>query len=328
MDRLRPPTGSILPVAGDGAVQGVRAPRALSRLGSTVRGYWEKLLEHLLSCWQWILFTYQIDELRARLGILVGTCLAMAAIMGTFVSWEHLHGNLFSVLPCILSTPLSFIQLLWKRYIILHYFLTYEYFRFFEEEATDPPPYEEHNGTAKDCDKIFVPAQIMGKIMAIDSHHKRVRLVNAYMTRKGEVLQEREKGLYRQKRALAQRIQGANDDIRNIENTYLDTIGNILENAKEHRFRYFFRFVFSDYGWDEPAYVDRQLAAVEKRKLKHLAEAVQHSHSSKSCKAEGDAMSGDGLLDVPHISQSAVEALQQPVNRNPGPQNAINGSNL
>ncbi|UKZ73246.1 hypothetical protein TrVFT333_000888 [Trichoderma virens FT-333] len=119
-----PPTRLILPVAGDGAVQGVRAPRALSRLGSTVRGYWEKLLEHLLSCWQWIYSHVswflafvlgvlgdsvklmgswiagvlkwirlvdenpvgRIDELRARLGILVGACLAMAAIIVTFVS--------------------------------------------------------------------------------------------------------------------------------------------------------------------------------------------------------------------------------------------------
>ncbi|UKZ46663.1 hypothetical protein TrVGV298_000869 [Trichoderma virens] len=245
MDRLRPPTGSILPVAGDGAVQGVRAPRALSRLGSTVRGYWEKLLEHLLSCWHWFLAFVlgvlgdsvkmmgswiagvlkwirlidenpvgRIDELRARLGILVGTCLAMAAIMGTFVS---------------------------------------------------------------------------------------VRLVNAYMTRKGEVLQEREKGLYRQKRALAQRIQGANDDIRNIENTYLDTIGNILENAKEHRFRYFFRFVFSDYGWDEPAC--RSLVAARKAEARLLykkeTERIEVAFLKASKRVDKEYnMLLDSLLDV------------------------------
>ncbi|KAL7953378.1 hypothetical protein V8C34DRAFT_297218 [Trichoderma compactum] len=58
-------------------------------------------------------------------------------------------------------------------------------------QKTDPPPYGEHNGTAggaKDVgssnDKIFVPPQIMQKIMALKTHKERIRMVREYMKKK------------------------------------------------------------------------------------------------------------------------------------------------
>ncbi|KAF3076828.1 hypothetical protein CFAM422_000674 [Trichoderma lentiforme] len=100
---------------------------------------------------------------------------------------------------------------------------------------TYPPPYEEHNGTAEDAkdvdssnDKIFVPPQIMEKIMALKTHKERIRMVEEYMKKKGEIVKAKEKALSCQKRALARTIKSAKNDIKDIKKTYWETVDNIL----------------------------------------------------------------------------------------------------
>ncbi|KAM6482035.1 hypothetical protein HDV62DRAFT_390883 [Trichoderma sp. SZMC 28011] len=100
---------------------------------------------------------------------------------------------------------------------------------------TYPPPYEEHNGTAEDAkhvdsadDKIFVPPQIMEKIMALKTHKERIRMVEEYMKKKGEIVKAKEKALSCQKRALARTIKGAKNDIKDIKRIYWETVHNIL----------------------------------------------------------------------------------------------------
>ncbi|KAL6834631.1 hypothetical protein V8C40DRAFT_261341 [Trichoderma camerunense] len=100
---------------------------------------------------------------------------------------------------------------------------------------TYPPPYEEHNGTAEDAkdvdssnDKIFVPPQIMEKIMALKTHRERIRMVEEYMKKKGEIVKAKEKALSCQKRALARTIKSAKNDIKDIKKTYWETVDNIL----------------------------------------------------------------------------------------------------
>ncbi|KAL7797731.1 hypothetical protein V8C43DRAFT_303502 [Trichoderma afarasin] len=100
---------------------------------------------------------------------------------------------------------------------------------------TYPPPYEEHNGTAEDAkhvdssdDKIFVPPQIMEKIMALKTHKDRIRMVEEYMKKKGEIVKAKEKALSCQKRALARTIKSAKNDIKDIKKTYWETVDNIL----------------------------------------------------------------------------------------------------
>ncbi|KAK4076372.1 hypothetical protein Trihar35433_2932 [Trichoderma harzianum] len=100
---------------------------------------------------------------------------------------------------------------------------------------TYPPPYEEHNGTAEDAkgvdssdDKIFVPPQIMEKIMALKTHKERIRMVEEYMKKKGEIVKAKEKALSCQKRALARTIKSAKNDIKDIKKIYWETVDNIL----------------------------------------------------------------------------------------------------
>ncbi|KAL5088872.1 hypothetical protein Trisim1_006287 [Trichoderma cf. simile WF8] len=100
---------------------------------------------------------------------------------------------------------------------------------------TYPPPYEEHSGTAEDAkhvdssdDKIFVPPQIMEKIMALKTHKERIRMVEEYMKKKGEIVKAKEKALSCQKRALARTIKSAKNDIKDIKKIYWETVDNIL----------------------------------------------------------------------------------------------------
>ncbi|KKO99091.1 hypothetical protein THAR02_08818 [Trichoderma harzianum] len=136
-----PPPGPILPVAVGGTSQVGRAHEALSRLGSNVREIYERFIVDLRNGFQrlpaavsgfftdtlsilndalnmiasfvkgvldWLRAVDEnsvgrLSELRSRLGILVGACLAMAAILTTLASWEHLHGSLFSVMVCLVG---------------------------------------------------------------------------------------------------------------------------------------------------------------------------------------------------------------------------------
>lgn len=110
-------------------------------------------------------------------------------------------------------------------------------------QKTDPPPYGEHNGAAEDAqdiyssnDKIFVPPQIMQKIMALKTHKERIRMVGEYMKKKGEIVKAKEKALSCQKRALDRTIKGAKNDIKDIKKAYWETVHNILD-AKGQTFR-------------------------------------------------------------------------------------------
>ncbi|KAK4065221.1 uncharacterized protein Triagg1_8660 [Trichoderma aggressivum f. europaeum] len=121
-------------------------------------------------------------------------------------------------------------------------------------QETDPPPYREHNGTAEEADdgnshsdKIFVPPRTMKKVMALETHQERIRMVEEYITKKGEAVEAKEKALSRQKRALAETIKDAKKDVRSLRGTYWQRVRNILD-AKEPLIR---SLLFSkSYGLD------------------------------------------------------------------------------
>ncbi|UKZ73247.1 hypothetical protein TrVFT333_000889 [Trichoderma virens FT-333] len=130
---------------------------------------------------------------------------------------------------------------------------------------TKPPPYEENGDIIQDDDsyhgKAFIPPWITNKIMQIGSHKERVRLVEEYITRKGEIVKEKEMALTCQNRALNQAIKDAKKDANNLKKTYHQTLWSI-SYAKEHPNRTFWGLAGDDFGWNKFAY--ESLAAVRK----------------------------------------------------------------
>lgn len=137
---------------------------------------------------------------------------------------------------------------------------------------TYPPPYEEHNGTAEDAkhvdssnDNIFVPPQIMEKIMALKTHKDRIRMVEEYMKKKGEIVKAKEKALSCQKRALARTIKGAKNDIKDIKKIYWETVDNILYARRAF-------WSFRDYGLHTCTRACRSLVAARKDEARRFHE--------------------------------------------------------
>ncbi|KAK0760038.1 hypothetical protein N5P37_007117 [Trichoderma harzianum] len=139
---------------------------------------------------------------------------------------------------------------------------------------TYPPPYEEHNGTAEDAkdvdspnEEIFVPPQIMQKIMALKTHKERVRMVEEYMRKKGEIVKAKEKALTCQKRARARTIKGAKNDVKDIQKAYWETVHNIMD-AKDQSFRLFSR----GYGFNTCIRACRLLVTARKDEARRFHE--------------------------------------------------------
>ncbi|KAL6878585.1 hypothetical protein J3F83DRAFT_723112 [Trichoderma novae-zelandiae] len=102
-----------------------------------------------------------------------------------------------------------------------------------------PPPYEtltrastNAKEDAKAYDTLAVPRRLMDKVFRIRPHAERMRLIEEYIGKKGEVIEAREAALTHQDGVLAEAIKRVKSDVKGIHGATTRALWNVALRSK------------------------------------------------------------------------------------------------